>query len=1827
MATITNYFEQAQLSLAAYALNLLPGMSGQQNTAYVSALTAPTVGMSDAQARNFADTYTVVDQYTDPLTGFSGTVFTKNGVNYFALRGTEGLFSFAGVNDWLTNVTDVGTNGIAVTQGLAMFNWLQRLYGAPNSAVVQYVYNPILGTIETFTGALPASGYLSGSLSPVSVTGHSLGGQLAMMLSRLAPGVINSVYAYNAPGFDVFNSGLTSGGFFNLLRNAPIGPITGAIGTGWNNGIMTRSDVEGDVVHGIGYSPSQSSPAFEQIIFSENANQGVVTAHDIKAITDSLAIYNLFATLDPALNNNPVTGVSKITDILKASSSNVLNRDTYDISLENALDALRTLFQENYQNSTSRFNATATQRDGRDDFYTKLFSLQEFLKGSALNIGSTTSPSYNLTVDSLTKKSTADFISAAQTGLATRYALYKLNPFTVNGTGLYETINTDRSLDLYNSSTRTGALTDEYLKDRAAFLYNKIVVGNQNNDVSGKAWVPYTGAPQHFQDGNGTLAYHFYLGADSSVVSQPLQNISNIIFDDWTSNTLTGGTQGDKLYGLAGNDTLTGGKGNDYLEGGKGNDNYIFTSGDGLDLLLDTDHQGTIKYDNTPLTGGPRALQNNNVYQSPDRQFTYTLIGSGTNSTLFINTPGGAIQIKDFQSGDLGITLPDAPPPTFTSTFPGTVNNDADLTDTGAPLSLSGGGVLDKNWTGYAPLGQKLTNPGGVGGMYFISRAGQPYPADTIFEVLYGKEGDDFLLGNPGAQNFTLDAGSGNDWIISDYNDEYSAYQSTTPYTPGQGTTVYAGAGHDAVQGGFRNDWIDANTGHDQVIGLEGCDYINGGSGNDWLAGNRDDDILIGGPATSTTEPDHDTLLGGNGSDYLNGGAGDDTLYGDASGGFARRVVDVGNGTLYLLGWNGETRTHLIPNFVGSSSTLALLADAPLYEDGGYPAPGYTPSPRNEDYLDGGAGVDKLFGGVGNDILDGGADNDKLYGEADDDQLLGGDGNDKLWGDLDNAVFNQDQQITSTYGTLSLFNREYANETLAEGNDILEGGNGDDELRGGGGNDTLRGGPDTDILVGGAGADTLDGGTGNDTIYRDAFDTLVFRPGDGQDQVTYGGGVLQLDGLTIDQFQISNVAGSDGWQYLALTNGTDSVSLQGGFLAASQTFSFSADTLTQQQLMTYAPSMGISGTSGADTIYGSNQIDTIIGYQGDDTLYGQGGDDIILGWQGSDVLVGGEGCDTLEGGPGDDIYDGGPGDDFLNDGSGGGSDIYVFGRGYGQDFISDFEGANDTLRFAQGLAVSDIVITRDNSNLYFSISGAGDKVTVDRYYGTYDRLDRVEFNGGPVWLPSDIESRIYIPAATEGSDSLYGSSRDDTLLGLGGNDTLNGYAGNDTLNGGAGDDLLVGGDGSDVYVFGRGYGQDMIADNSFSASDVDTLRFLPGVTIADLTVTRTGDYLYVDINGTGDRLSIGWWNGYGDETPALERIELADGTLLPDITTLINVPPGTPGIDSLLAGNGNDLLNGLAGDDYLEGQRGNDILIGGPGKDNAGGGKGSDLYLFNSGDGVLPDPTTNLQEYIHDAPDPDPTDVDTLSFGTGIRAEDIYAYIADWNGSSELVLKTQPTGETIHVEWQGSYIFQGALIVEDYRIEHVQFLNPDEARIFDLAGIVTARGDALRAAYDPNASSPAGIPLFTSQAMSAFDITATSTIAPYAFNYAFHGDVFDPAIVGAGIDDAGLYGTSVGDKLYGLAGNDQLLGLEGDDQINGGLGNDTLDGGTGADTLTGGPGNDTYLVDDTGDTITENLNEGTDTVQSAVTYTLGANGREPYVNRCHGHHRHRQCAQ
>ena len=59
--------------------------------------------------------------------------------------------------------------------------------------------------------------------------------------------------------------------------------------------------------------------------------------------------------------------------------------------------------------------------------------------------------------------------------------------------------------------------------------------------------------------------------------------------------------------------------------------------------------------------------------------------------------------------------------------------------------------------------------------------------------------------------------------------------------------------------------------------------------------------------------------------------------------------------------------------------------------------------------------------------------------------------------------------------------------------------------------------------------------------------------------------------------------------------------------------------------------------------------------------------------------------------------------------------------------------------------------------------------------------------------------------------------------------------------------------------------------------------------------------------------------------------------------------------------------------------------------------------------------------------------------------------------------------------------------------------------------------------------------------------------------------------------------------------------------LTGNTGNNTLSGGTGNDIMIGGLGDDTYVVNVATDVVTELADQGTDTVNAGVAYTLGAN--------------------
>jgi Ca2+-binding RTX toxin-like protein len=91
----------------------------------------------------------------------------------------------------------------------------------------------------------------------------------------------------------------------------------------------------------------------------------------------------------------------------------------------------------------------------------------------------------------------------------------------------------------------------------------------------------------------------------------------------------------------------------------------------------------------------------------------------------------------------------------------------------------------------------------------------------------------------------------------------------------------------------------------------------------------------------------------------------------------------------------------------------------------------------------------------------------------------------------------------------------------------------------------------------------------------------------------------------------------------------------------------------------------------------------------------------------------------------------------------------------------------------------------------------------------------------------------------------------------------------------------------------------------------------------------------------------------------------------------------------------------------------------------------------------------------------------------------------------------------------------------------------------------------------------------------------------------------------ANLEKLSLTGTDVIDGTGNSLSN-TLTGNSAANVLTGGAGHDWFDGGAGSDLLKGGTGNDTYVVG-AGDTVVELANEGTDLVQSNITWTLDAN--------------------
>lgn len=122
-------------------------------------------------------------------------------------------------------------------------------------------------------------------------------------------------------------------------------------------------------------------------------------------------------------------------------------------------------------------------------------------------------------------------------------------------------------------------------------------------------------------------------------------------------------------------------------------------------------------------------------------------------------------------------------------------------------------------------------------------------------------------------------------------------------------------------------------------------------------------------------------------------------------------------------------------------------------------------------------------------------------------------------------------------------------------------------------------------------------------------------------------------------------------------------------------------------------------------------------------------------------------------------------------------------------------------------------------------------------------------------------SKDEVLTSLDGNDVITGGRGNDTISGGGGFDTLSGEAGNDRITGGRGTDGLLGGTGRDTFIFRSGDGADYISD--FVATgrnhDILDLRTIPAIkNFGDFIqnhAVQAGDDVFIT-GQTGDSITL-----------------------------------------------------------------------------------------------------------------------------------------------------------------------------------------------------------------------------------------------------------------------------------------------------------------------------------------------------------------------------------
>ena len=746
-------FSQSELALAAYA-NLNNSALSSQKASLKDA------GFSDTQADTFATHYAVVSSCHDANSSFDATVFKDVSGNLtLAIRGTLEVGDFAPTDGLIV------ARGVAYNQAVAMWNWWQRVSNPSGTQVAQYRLTEIPSVPANATSlggglylelmtSVPATGDLLPALAADSdhkldITGHSLGGHLAMAFNALFPSVSGNVVVFNAPGFldngETQRFFTTLGGTGSKVPAGVIPNVTNVIADEANVGVAPWS-----AIAGLHSRPGTTVDiAIENQFASDEPNPPGARNHSQQILTDSLAVYALLNKMDTTLST------TEFKSILNASAAKT------SASLERIVDALETLFGINNGDLT-------TGNNNRDSLYQAIYALPA-------------NPAYQALAGQVTiELSTSALGTQAKSDFSALVSLLALSPIVLKGSSalleeklgaawgdVFSQWQSDANLTAEQRAAGEAHYSDAYLADRAAMLTWKLKFNTK--DIATSLTFPHEDVLmsqwQYFKDyasgqeivlgnppGGQTDRRQILFGSDAQtgeVLTGQDQN--DRIYAGAGADILVGGQGNDYLEGNADNDNLTGGKGNDVLYGGAGSDTYKFTAGDGWDTLTDSDGIGRIELGGTLLDGGKEKTAGSGVWYSADNKIQYALFtegdGSQTLNIVNLDSPADRVFVKNYRADrNLGLVLENGPAAVDATTR--TILGDKDYGADGSAHDDLG------NPTGNSTPGSGDYLQGGETNDHVQSLGGD--------DKIKSKGGDDLLEGGTGSD--ILDGGAG-DWL------------------------------------------------------------------------------------------------------------------------------------------------------------------------------------------------------------------------------------------------------------------------------------------------------------------------------------------------------------------------------------------------------------------------------------------------------------------------------------------------------------------------------------------------------------------------------------------------------------------------------------------------------------------------------------------------------------------------------------------------------------------------------------------------------------------------------------------------------------------------------------------------------------------------------------------------------------------------------------------------------------------------------------------------------------------------------------------------------